>query len=336
MAVIRSRRTEFAVALIAVAGALAALVLGPASPPIGPSVAQWISHTAPVPDRSGWAAQGSPSAPGCRAADLRPAVAGMHISVGELVGSAAVRNAGHGDCTLSGVPIVALVDAHGSSVTATQADDHGQEDATPWQGFPVVSLRPGQTANIRFRWGNGCDPRKTVRVRLAWGAQAIAVPFTFGPLPGYCTFPGQRSYFGVSRWLPAYATSVPVPQAELPIHVRVTAPRRVRPGEHITYRVTLINYAAHAVRFTRCPTYWQGLVDAYPASLRQRRALVLNCRATPVIPPGGRAVYQMRLTIPRHGFTRRDALAWDMIDGPGGTSRITISPTTTDRPKVSL
>ncbi len=294
--------------------------------PAGPSVVRWVSHTVPMPDRSGWAVGGPLDAPRCRAADLRPQSAGMQGATSRLVGVAVVKNIGGADCTLAGVPTVALVDAAGAVVTVRQSDEHGLEDAPPWRGYPVVSLRAGQTANVQYTWTNGCDPRTATQVRITFGGASLFVPIREDAQPGYCTFPELRSYFTVGQWLPDQARQIPevTAFAKLPIHVRLTAPHHVTPGEHITYLVTLINYAPHPVTFTRCPTYTQTLGGGYWRSLRARRAFVLNCQATRTIPRGGRAVYQMRFTIPRRGYRHHDQLFWSITDGPARGAEVTV------------
>ena len=94
--------------------------------------------------------------------------------------------------------------------------------------------------------------------------------------------------------------------------------------------MTLVNFSAHTVSLRRCPTYWQGLSTDARRVTKVRRALVLNCRPTPTIPPGGHITYAMEWKVPASAPAGADALVW-MFEpigvGAGGKTLLRIRRT---------
>ncbi len=326
------RRAGYGLALAGMA-ALGAVVLthggdGQAPALHHPLPIRWTSRTSAVADVTGYVPQGPIGAPRCRASQLRSGATGAQGAGGSLVGATAVINKSGAACTLAGVPRLALIDASGDAVTARQGRGVGVTGSDPvWQGYPVVSLMPGQHATLWFWWSNGCNPHTATAARVAWGRQVISNRFTESSgLKGYCRFKGQRESFGVSIWHPADAKYGPPPPAaaKLPLRVSVRAPARVRPGQLIAYTVTLANPTGKPVRFTSCPDYWQGLAGNYTRSFRETRALVLNCAGHRTIAAHRQVVYAMRYRIPAHAAPGRTALSWSFRLGVGGNAHLRI------------
>jgi Protein of unknown function (DUF4232) len=94
----------------------------------------------------------------CIAADLR-ATATLEGAAGSVLGSIDLTNTGANMCTLEGRPTLTLFSSpdHDVPLRVVDVPPQWQADAaSPPDGWPVVSLRPGSAASIRVRWTNPC------------------------------------------------------------------------------------------------------------------------------------------------------------------------------------
>ena len=95
----------------------------------------------------------------CTAADLA-ATSSMSGAMGSREGEILLGNASDSACTLEGTPENLLFDESGAPIDGIQF----QSTQPGWQvdgtgepnGWPVVTLAPGERASVRIRWSNWC------------------------------------------------------------------------------------------------------------------------------------------------------------------------------------
>jgi hypothetical protein len=245
-----------------------------------------------------------------------------------MIGGVRLTNVSQVDCTLNGAPRITLIAKDGRTMPArlTRVRGFSAFGLTRWPGYPLVALRPGQSATAPFFWGNYCDHQPgPARFRIMSSHFTITIPARGGTDTPICQQPQSPSTLTVGTFLPSERQG-PSPRP-LPLRVSITAPHQARPARPFHYQVTLTNYTKHPVVFHRCPAYWQGLATNADHVTKVRRALVLNCRPTPVIPPGGHATYAMQYTIPTTASAGANALVWTFEPigrGGGGKTLLTI------------
>ena len=267
-------------------------------------IVPWIDRTRRLPrPPSPWVRPGAASAERCSAADLGDGSVFQQGATGSTVGGVRLRNTTGHDCTLWGIPALTLVARGGAAISTLLVHTGNALWGQPrWPHYPLVSLRPGAQAVVDFAWQNYCGRLRLGSVRLAWRDGALTEPVTNRGQPD-CDLKSAPSSLSVGRFQPGQAAAPP-PPPELPLRVEITAPAMATPGRRITYRVTLVNYSTHTVGLRRCPTYWQGLSTDARTVTEVRRALVLNCRPTPTIRPGGHVTYAMEWTVPANSPNR--------------------------------
>ena len=100
----------------------------------------------------------------CLPADLE-ASASLQGAAGSVEGFLLMTNEGTTTCTLSGKPVLSLVQTAPESVSSGEPVIVNVVDAAPsWQvngasqppGWPVVTLEPGSAAAVSVRWSNAC------------------------------------------------------------------------------------------------------------------------------------------------------------------------------------
>jgi hypothetical protein len=142
--------------------------------------------------------------PPCPASALR-AVLSLDGAAGSVLGSIEVENVGDAPCLLRGRPHIAILGSGGTRLAVEQVPTQ------PWwrvdrsgrpEGWPVVILRPGDTARIRVRWSNWCGGGRAVRWRIDLPDRAGSVLASGTWAPG-CAGPGQRSTVEVGPLEPA-------------------------------------------------------------------------------------------------------------------------------------
>jgi hypothetical protein len=285
----------------------------------------WIDQNRRLPGRPPlWVQQGSLSAPRCTQANIGHGTASMQGATGSMAGGATLMNTSSSGCTVNGRPRVTILDANGTSIPTKPARLRHDLFGMPRPPhYPLLSLRPGQRAVVPIFWFNLCDhPRPPARLRLTWQGNTVTVPIQSG-VPR-CDDPSSPSHLLVGHFQPQERPEPPRPR-QLPLRVDITAPSSARPGQTITYLVTLTNYSKRPVTFgTTCPAYTQQ-----PGTTRRktwiRRALVLNCTATPSIAPGKHATYAMRFTIPASTNPGPNAIVWQFVPiGTGNFGKATL------------
>jgi hypothetical protein len=106
-------------------------------------------------------------------------------AAGSRVGSILFRNAGGAPCTLSGKVDVVVTDSASRSydVTVDQSDPGWLVDrAAKPEGWPVVTLAPGDSASVRFSWSNWCRTDVTPILQLqAQETGSVVANITSGP-----------------------------------------------------------------------------------------------------------------------------------------------------------
>jgi hypothetical protein len=288
----------------------------------------WIDQTRKLPGRPPlWVKQGSLLAPPCTQVNIGHGTASMQGATGSMAGGATLVNTSSSQCTLTGRAEVTILDANGISIPTKPARlRHDLFGLRRPPHYPLVSLRPGQRTVVPIWWSNFCDhPRPPARLRLTWQGNTVSVPIQSG-VPR-CDDPSAPSLLLVGHFQPQERPEPPQPR-RLPLRVDITAPSTARPGQTITYLVTLTNYSRRPVTFdTNCPAYWQQLRTSLQNSWI-RRALVLNCAATPSIPPGKHATYTMQFTIPTRTKPGQNAIVWQFEPiGTGYSGKATLKIT---------
>ena len=252
----------------------------------------------------------------------------MQGATGAMIGGVRLRNTTDHACTVRGIPTLRMVARGGTVISARlHRTGNGLWGQPRWPHYPLVSLRPGGQAVVDFVWRNYCGRSRLESVRLTWRGGTVAEPVTGRGQPE-CDLKSAPSSLSVGRFQPDQSEAPP-PRAQLPLRVDIAAPPTGRPGRRVSYRVTLTNESHHTVHLRRCPAYWQGLSTDSRRVMEVRRALVLNCRPTPAIPPGGRVTYAMEWTIPIGAPAGANALVWAFEPigvGTGGKTRLRITP----------
>ena len=152
---------------------------------------------------------GSPpvSTAACTAADLR-ATAVLEGAMGSREGEIVLTNVSDAPCTLEGTPETQLFDTAGGPITRfveISASDPGwlvNGDPKP-DGWPVVTVQPGERASVRIRWSNWCSdqPLGTWNMRLGDAGGIVTVQgITAEPPP--CNGSSQPSTIEVGPFEP--------------------------------------------------------------------------------------------------------------------------------------
>jgi hypothetical protein len=146
----------------------------------------------------------------CTAGELR-ANGALEGAAGSREGEIDFANFSDTTCTLQDRPGITLLESPGqpitSGVTFIDTDAawmvNGEQEPDGW---PVVTLRPGDTASIRMRWGNWCPQGRAAplwQVDLPGGG---SVPVTNGmEEPPPCNGEGVPSTIEVGPFEPARA-----------------------------------------------------------------------------------------------------------------------------------
>jgi len=122
----------------------------------------------------------------CRAADLRLSNDGGDAGAGNRANVFGITNAGAAACSLSGYPVVSLLDAQGRALTAVRTDQNPAV-ATP------VTVQPNTKAYFDIAWNvvpneaNGervCPAVARVSLRIGSDPAALAIPLAFTPCGG--------------------------------------------------------------------------------------------------------------------------------------------------------
>jgi hypothetical protein len=170
---------------------------GVASPPPSP--------TGPTPSPP----HPSPSAAAaCTSVEVR-ASGSLEGAAGSRVGDIVVSNVSERTCTLEGSTNISLIDQSLQPITTGVTFDLTQaqwevDGAPKPAGWPVVTLRPGDSASVRLRWSNWClDGGAAPGWRMSIpGSGVIDVDGMESVSPPPCNGPGQPSTIEVGPFEP--------------------------------------------------------------------------------------------------------------------------------------
>lgn len=94
-------------------------------------------------------------------------------------------------------------------------------------------------------------------------------------------------------------------------------PGIARPGQQLVYTVTLSNHTSSPVRFTRCPTFTEGLVTDLPHTARKYQwTYRLNCGSVHSLAPRTSASFQMILDVPARTPSGTAKMFWSLDAWP--------------------
>ncbi|HEY7283234.1 MAG TPA: DUF4232 domain-containing protein [Actinomycetota bacterium] len=183
---------------------------GPGPAVVGPGPTTVGGHTtAPSPTGASTGASPSGSSSGgsvaCTPGQLR-ANGDMTGAAGSREGVIDVANFSDTACTLQGRPGIVLLTSPGHLVTSPlsfiDSPAAWQADGRPEpSGWPVVTLRPGDMASVRIRWGNWCSPRAPLwRIGIPGGGEVDVVNGMEDPPP--CNGAGMPSTIEVGPFEP--------------------------------------------------------------------------------------------------------------------------------------
>jgi hypothetical protein len=180
----------------------------------GPGTAQpGVSPTAtvqPSPTTSGTAAA-------CTSGQLR-AVGTLEGAAGSREGAVALTNLSDQTCTVRGTPLITLLDENldpiTDGVTFDPSPPQWEADAQPEpEGWPVVTVAPGDVASVRIRWSNWC-PQGSVpplwRMEVPGGGTVDVLGLDAAEPPP-CNGPDQPSTIAVGPFEPAPGEPGPTP-----------------------------------------------------------------------------------------------------------------------------
>jgi hypothetical protein len=125
-------------------------------------------------------------------------VVSLDGAAGSYVGSILLTNTGSGSCVLSGRPKIELIGPGGPfdvRLASTQPWWMANQSGEP-EGWPVVTLGPGDAAEIRTSWSNWCAGRPPTSWRITLSgvgqSQSVAVPVDQSAVPN-CMATGSPS-----------------------------------------------------------------------------------------------------------------------------------------------
>ena len=219
---------------------------------------------------------------------------------GWLIGEVVVTNVAGPDCVLRGVPEIRLFSG-GAQVPTEPAGS--VDDAAAGRAVPVPA---GGTAVLRVEWAGpycaAARPPFELRIRLAEKSGELRAPVRPTDHPACSGTGARRANLSAGAFTTPASTD---PQTAVrsplwPLTAEVSGPASARPGERITYTVTLRNPGDAAVTLLPCPGYHQevrastaGVYDDSSARLYR-----LNCRPTTGIAARGELRFAMVATVP--------------------------------------
>ena len=230
----------------------------------------------------------------CRPPDLRTSRGRSGAGLGNTNVTIRFTNRSATACVLLGYPTVAGISASGATTPLDAT--HGSYFGNPG---PPADIAPGQSAAVNVSGADACQAAqqgrhrsyRRLRIGLPGGGSADAPPAPFDAICGVSV-----SQFGVPADQPAGPRSSP-------LTARITAAAIARPGEDLTYAVTLTNPTATAYPLRPCPAYEEYVVAiTRPGEAAAGNHVVknyyLNCRTVHEISAHGSVTYQMRLQLP--------------------------------------
>jgi hypothetical protein len=155
----------------------------------------------------------SPAVAACTSGQLR-AVGTMEGAAGSREGDVALTNLSDQTCTVQGTPVITLLDGNLDPITSDVTFDtsppaweaNGQPQP---EGWPVVSVAPGDVASVRIRWSNWCPDGAAAplwRMEVTGGG-TVDVLGLDAVSPPPCNGPGQPSTIAVGPFEPGTTSS---------------------------------------------------------------------------------------------------------------------------------
>jgi hypothetical protein len=152
--------------------------------------------------------------PRCTSGQVR-VDASLGGAMGSVEGAILVSNYSSTRCTLQGYPGLTLLGADLSPVAGQnrygvrRTEPQWQANALPTPaGWPVVTLKPGAAASIRFRWSNWCGTGNAAtplwKIRIPGSGEAPVYGMD-GTQPPPCNGPGLPSTIWIGPFEPARA-----------------------------------------------------------------------------------------------------------------------------------
>ena len=128
---------------------------------------------------------------------------GMSGGAGVIVGGVSLANTSSRPCQLTGFPTLRLLTAAGTPVTGREQRSPGGAawQAERWDGYPRITLDPGQRVQAPLGWQNYCGSRKPAKARLSWRGETTLVVLA-EPMAGLCLDDAAPAGFAVGRWQP--------------------------------------------------------------------------------------------------------------------------------------
>jgi hypothetical protein len=239
----------------------------------------WVNKPAPDEPWSPKPVQPKPptmDAPRCLASQLRPGKATTNAGGGVQFTTIRLRNVSDSPCLLVGTP------------PRVAAQSPGQPDVVATRGLSLGSggvggdLQPGKLGYLTVQTYRDCaaaDTYSSLSVTLPSGT-SMNVPLTLDAECGLKT-----GGLGVEQ--PPPTTPVDPRTYLVPT---IEAPASARPGQVLTYVVTLTNPTDSAISLSHCPGYVSTLGPS-------KEVLGLNCDGVRSIGPGESVRYEMRLDV---------------------------------------
>ncbi len=244
-------------------------------------------YTAPPPA----AVPYTTAAPACRADQIHASGAAIGFATGNVDERFTFTNISRSSCLLAGFPAVTAQAPNGHRLHPRGVPAPG---GTFFGQLAPAAIPPGRhvyldltTEDVSCTLGRPVVYRD-LTFRLPNGRRLI----TQTRLTRFCGH-WRMSRFG----LPQRTTAdlPPRPGSVDSLRVIISLPPTARPGATLRYLVTLANPSDTAVRLDPCPTYTEAVASIHRYL---HRAFFLNCDAVPVIAPGLRVRYAMRLRLP--------------------------------------
>ncbi len=144
--------------------------------------------------------QTAPTISACTSAQLR-AVGSMGGAAGSREGSIGLTNFSDATCTLQGTPSITLLNQNLTPITTgltfSSSPPGWKVNGSPRPArWPVVTLRPGDSASVRIRWSNWCPdgrPAPLWRLDIPGGGTVDVVNGMDAVSPPPCNGSGQPS-----------------------------------------------------------------------------------------------------------------------------------------------
>jgi hypothetical protein len=263
-------------------------------PEARPAVA-WVNRPA-TPETPPTTATTAPVVTGrpCHSSDVTIGTEPGGAAAGNYILPVTFTNRSSSPCVLDGYPSVAGVAAGGRPVPLDAA--HGSFAGDPG---PPAPIGKGETAQLYVSTGDACVAAQaghhtlypTLRFTLPGGGSIDLVGADFDTVCGI-----DVSRFGV----PAFqTTTTTVPVSPLTATLSLL-PATVRPGQTLSYTVTLANRSDAPYSLNPCPAYEEGIgvVGGDGSVVPVVANYFLNCLAVHAIAPHAAVVFAMRLDVP--------------------------------------